>query len=57
MVTGVGGVLSSFAVESRGAYIAGELVVISVGGVLSIFAVEDRGAGIVEALEVFFIEE
>lgn len=55
MVTDVGGVPSSFAVESRGAEIAGELIMISVSRVLSTFAVEDRGAGIVEGREVFSI--
>ena len=57
MMTGVGGVPSGFAVESRGVDIAGELLVISVSGVLSTFAVEDRGAGIVEGREIFFMEE
>ena len=57
MMTGVGGVPSGFAVESRGVDIAGELLEISVSGVLNTFAVEDRVAGIVEGREIFFMEE
>ena len=53
-MTGVGGVRSGFAIESRGVDIAGELLVIGVTGVLSTFAVEDRGASIVESREIFF---
>ena len=54
-MTGVGGVPSGFAIESRCVDLAGELLVIS--GVLSTFAVEDRGAGIVESREISFMEE
>ena len=57
MMTGVGGVPSGFAIESRGVDIAGELLVISVSRVLSTFAVEGRGAGIVESREICFMEE